>query len=94
MRRLLRTSAVRHDLARHKPIEQMLDRGKALLDGRRGSLAAQLLDIRCDVQRLHVGDRRDTGTRAPIQKFPHSQRVGAARVPVPDVGGEEFPETS
>jgi hypothetical protein len=47
----------RHDLARHKPIEQMPDRGEALLDGRRGALTAELLDVGRDVQRLHVGDR-------------------------------------
>jgi len=32
------------------------DCSEALFDGRRGSLAAELLDIGGDVQRLHVGD--------------------------------------
>ena len=82
----------RHDLARHKPVEQMPDRGEALLDGRRGSLAAKLLDVGGDVQRLHVGDRRDAGALAPGQEFPRRLRVGAARVRVADVGGEEFEE--
>ena len=70
----------------------MPDRGEALLDGRRGSLAAKLLDIGRDMQRLHVGDRRDAGALAPGQKLPRRLRVGAARVLVADVGGEEFEE--
>ena len=70
----------------------MPDRGEALLDGRRGSLAAELLDVGRDVQRLHVGDRGDAGALAPGQKFPRRLRVGAARVLVADVGGEEFEE--
>ncbi len=70
----------------------MADRGEALLDGRRGSLAAELLDIGGDVQRLHVGDRRDAGALAPGQELPRRLGVGAARVPVADVGGEEFEE--
>ena len=82
-----------HDLARYQPVEQVPDRGKALLDGRRGPLAAQLLDIGGDMQRLHVGDRRDAGAFAPGQKFPHRLRIGAARVPIADIGREEFPET-
>ena len=82
----------RHDLARHKPVEQMADRGEALLDRRRGALAAELLDVGGDVQRLHVGDRGDAGAFAPGQEFPRRLRVGAARVPVADLGGEEFEE--
>ena len=82
----------RDDLARHQPVEQMTDRGEALLDGRRGSFAAKLLDVGRDVQRLHVGDRGDAGALAPGQKFPRRLGVGAARVLVADVGGEEFEE--
>ena len=69
----------RHDLAGHQPVEQVADRGEALLDGRRGSLAAELLDVGGDVQRLHVGDRRDAGALAPGQKFPRrlARRRGA-----------------
>ena len=48
----------------------MADRGEALLDGRRRALAAELLDVGGDMQRLHVGDRRDAGALAPGQKFP------------------------
>jgi hypothetical protein len=83
----------RRNLTCHKPVEQVLNRGKALFDGRGRSLASQLLDVGGDVQRLHVGDRRDAGAFAPGQKFPNRLRVGAARVPVANVGSEEFPET-
>jgi hypothetical protein len=34
----------------------MAERHEALLDGRRGSLAAELLDVGGDVQRPHVSD--------------------------------------
>ena len=80
----------RDNLTRHKPVEQMPDRGEALFDGRRGSFAAKLLDIGGDVQRLHVVDRGDAGALAPGQKFPRRLRIGAARVLIADVGGEEF----
>ena len=83
----------RHDLARHKPVEQMADRGEALFDRRRRSRAAELLDIGGDMQRLHVGDRRDAGRLAPGQEFPRGDRVGAPGVPVADLGREEFQES-
>src|SRR5271165_3143718 len=68
----------------------MPDRGEALFDGRRGSLAAELLDVGRDMQRLHGGDRRDAGALAPGQKFPRRLRIGAPRVLVANVRGEEF----
>jgi hypothetical protein len=64
----------RRNLTCHKPVEQVLNRGKALFDGRGRSLASQLLDVGGDVQRLHVGDRRDAGAFAPGQKFPNRLR--------------------
>ena len=82
----------RHDLARHQPVEQVTDRGEALFDGRRGSLTAELLDVGRDMQRPHVDDRGDAGALAPGQKFPRRLRIGAARILVADVGGEEFEE--
>jgi hypothetical protein len=68
------------------------DRGEALLDGQRGSLATELLDVGRDMQRLHVGDRRDAGALAAGQKFVRRLRIGAPRVLVTDVRGEEFEE--
>ena len=70
----------------------MADRGQALFDGRRGSLTAELLDVGGDMQRPHVDNRGDAGALAPGQEFPRRLRVGAARVLVADVGGEEFPK--
>ena len=62
-----------------------------LLDGRRGSLAGELLDVGCDVQRLHFGGRREACVLAPSRKFLRRLRVGALCVLVADVG-EEFEE--
>jgi hypothetical protein len=76
----------------HKPIEQVTDCDEALFDGRYRSLPAELLDMGCNMQRLHAGNRRDAGVLAPCQEFPRGLGVGAAGVPVADVGGEEFPK--
>ena len=62
----------RHDLAGDQPVEQVADRGEALLHGGGRALAAELLDVGGDMQRLHVGDRRDAGRLAPGQKFPRA----------------------
>lgn len=42
------------------------------------------------MHRLHAVDRRDAGALAPGQKFPRCLRIGAARVLIANVGGEEF----
>ncbi len=42
------------------------------------------------MQRLHVGDRHDAGAVAPGHKLPRRLGVGAARVLVADLSGEEF----
>ena len=44
------------------------------------------------MHRLHGADRRHAGALAPGQKFIRGPGVGAARVRVADVGGEEFEE--
>ena len=72
----------------------MPDRGKALLDRRRRSLTAQLIDVGRDLQRLHVGDRSDTGTLAPSQEFPRRLGVSAPRVFVADLRAEELPKAN
>jgi hypothetical protein len=54
--------------------------------------AASSLDPGGDVHRLHGGDRRHAGARAPGQEFIGRAGVGAARVRVADVGREEFEE--
>jgi hypothetical protein len=57
----------RHDLADHKPIEQMADRGEALLNRRRRSRARQLLDIAGDVHRLHGRERLDASASHQVK---------------------------
>ncbi|HEX3414619.1 MAG TPA: hypothetical protein VHT00_23200, partial [Stellaceae bacterium] len=63
-----------------------------LLNSRRGSLAAKLLNIRCDVQRLHAGDRRNTRFFAPKQELARGLAVGTARVFVANLRGKKFPK--
>ncbi len=55
-------------------------------------VARLLLDPGGDVQRLHGRDRRHAMILAPGQEVGHGAAVGAARVRVADVGGEEFKE--
>jgi hypothetical protein len=68
----------------------MADCGKVLLRGRRGSVAGELFNVAGD---MHGGDGRDRAHAvifAPKQKLAHGQAVGAPRVPIADVGSEEF----
>src|ERR1019366_1614091 len=65
----------RYDLADHKPVEQMADRSKPLLGGRRRSLAGELLDVAGDVHGLYGRDRGHAGALAPRQKLAHCLRV-------------------
>jgi hypothetical protein len=44
------------------------------------------------MQRPHIVDRRDAGALAPGEELTRRLRVGAARVDVADIGGEEFKE--
>ena len=83
----------RHHLAGHQPVEQVADRGQALLDGRRGELARLRLDPGRDVQRPHGGERRHAMALAPGEEVAHGAAVGPARVRVADRGGEELEET-
>src|SRR5271166_4371503 len=63
-----------------------------LFDGRRGSTAAELLDIGRDMQRLHFCDRRNACLFAPKKKLARGLAVRPARVFVADLRGEEFPK--
>jgi len=76
----------------HQPVKQMADRGEPLLDARHGELARRRLDPSGDVHRLHGGDRRQAGARAPGQEFVGGPVIGPPRVWVADVGREEFEE--
>ena len=44
------------------------------------------------MHRLDGADRRHAGARAPGQEFIRGASIGASRVRVADVGGEEFKE--
>jgi len=70
----------------------MTQRGQAQLCGRRGSSAVQLLDVGRDVNALDVGELRHALRREPVEKLRRRARVGAARVRVANLGGEEFEE--
>jgi hypothetical protein len=80
---------VRHDLADDQPVEQHADRRELLLDRRRRDLDLQLLYISGDVVRPDRR-RRQTAVFAPGEKPVARSGIGAARVRVADVGGEEF----
>ncbi len=80
------------DLPDDHPIEQVSQRGQAQLRRRRGSRALQLLDVGRDMHALDRRELRDALRRKPIEEFRRRARVGAARVRVPDLRGEEFEE--
>jgi hypothetical protein len=82
----------RHHMAGDEPVEQMTDRGEPLLHARRRELARRGLDPGGDVHRLHRGDRRHFGIRAPGEKFFRRAGISPARVRVADVRREEFEE--
>jgi hypothetical protein len=80
----------RHDLAGHQPVEQMAQRGQALLDGRGRMFLLLHLDPGGDMQRLHRGDRLHTDALAPRDEVGSGAAVSASGVRVADVGREEF----
>ena len=80
---------MRHDLTRNQPIEQHPDCGELLLDRRRRDLGLQLLDIGADIMRPDRR-RRQAAILAPGEEPAARASIGAARVRVTDVGGEEF----
>ena len=82
----------RHDLVDNHPIEQVTQGGQAQLRRRRGPRSAQLLDVGRDVHALDRGELRDAARLKPIEEFRRGARIGAARVRVSDLRGEEFEE--
>jgi hypothetical protein len=81
-----------HDLADHHPVEQMAQGGEAQFRGRSGTRLLQLLDIGGDMHALDCRDLRHAASREPVEEFQSRARIGAARVRVANVGGEEFKE--
>jgi hypothetical protein len=82
----------RHDLADHHPVEQMAQGGEAQFCGRRGARLLQLLDVAGDVDALNRCEPRHAARRQPVEEFDRRARVGAARVRIAKIGGEEFKE--
>ena len=64
--------------------------GEAQFRGRRGARLLKLLDIGGDVHALDGGEMRDAARMKPVEEFDRRARIGAARVRVANVGGEEF----
>ena len=82
----------RHDLAYHHPVEQVPQRGQAQLRGRCGSLTGQFLDVGRDMNARDLVELRHALRRQPVEKLLGRACVGAARVRVANLGGEEFEE--
>jgi hypothetical protein len=68
----------------------MPQRRQAQLGGRRGSRLLQLLDIGGDMHALDGGDVGDAARLQPVEEFMRGARIGAARVRIADIYGEEF----
>ena len=77
-----------HDLFHHQPVNQHSLRGKVLLDGRRGMILLQLLDVGRYVQRFEPGQVVEAAGLAPFRESARGLEVGAAGVPVADGGGK------
>jgi hypothetical protein len=71
---------------------KMLLGGKAEFRRRRRSRVLQLLDIGGDMHALDGRELRHVMRRQPVEEFMRSASIGAARVRVADVGGEEIKE--
>jgi hypothetical protein len=70
----------------------MTQGSEAQFRGRRGPRLLQLLDIGRDIHALDRRDLRDAVRRKPVEEFFRRARIGAARVGIPDLRGEEFKE--
>jgi hypothetical protein len=81
----------RHNLADHEPIEEHAYRGERLLHGRSREILTEHLDVGRDVHRTYPLER-EPSSFAPAEKIRTRAVIRAARVRVPDVGGEEFQE--
>jgi hypothetical protein len=85
-------------MANHQPVKDHAQRGQVLFDRRLGQLALQFLDIGGDVQRLHIAQARqspalaEAAPLAPVGKAARGLVIGAARILVADIGGEEAEE--
>ena len=80
-------------LADDEPVEEHPQRRKVLFDARRRERPGELLDVGRNHHRLEL-DEGDAPALAPLGEPAHGRKIGEARVPVPDVGGEELPEAA
>ena len=80
----------RYELADDHRIEQVAQRSKAKLRGRRGSRSLELLDIGRAMHALDRRDLRHAARRKPMEESRRRSHIGAARVRIPDLRGEEF----
>ena len=81
----------RQNLPDDQPVEQHPDRRQVLLHARRRQLPRELLDAGRDHHRLDLR-QGNAVVPAPVGEVPHRDQVGAPRIRVSDVGGEEFSE--
>ena len=79
------------DLADDEPVEEHPERSEVLLDARRRERPGELLDVGRDHHGLELA-QGEASVLAPLGEAAHGREVGEARVPVPEVGGEELPE--
>ena len=78
------------DLADDEPVEQHADRREVLLDGRLGGRRLQRLDVGGDMHRLDIDELANAVLLDPSEERADGPIISQARVPVADVGGEEF----
>ena len=83
---------VRHHLADHQPVEQHADGSELLLHTRGRRAGLQCLDVGAHVVRPYLRQRQ-AALLAPRQKTSARACIGAARVRIADIGGEEFDVT-
>ena len=79
------------DLADDEPVEEHPECREVLFDGRGRQLPRELLDVGRDRHGLDLVEG-EVSALAPLGEAPNGREVREARVPVPNVGGEELPE--
>ncbi len=80
----------RDNLPRDQPVEEHAQGGQVLLHRRRGEALLGGLDERGDVDRPDEREVADAGAGAPFSKPLRRVYIGAARMVVVDLSGEEF----
>jgi hypothetical protein len=76
----------------HHPVEQMTQGGEAQFRGRGSARLLQLLDIGGNMDALDDRKLPRAARLKPVEEFDGRARIGAARMRIANVGGEEFKE--